>query len=102
MSCGVDSYGFYTWTEFVARQLDRKKYDLIFEDYSFPDRSKSLSKVVDMLAKDGYLILDDAHDKAYRGAIIKVAKRKNLHVEYLIDQTLDEKGRHAALIRRRN
>ena len=98
--CGLPSTNMYTWSEFLEEGLDKKKYDLILEDYSFPYRPKSLPLVLEMLAPEGYLILDDANLERYDVAIKKAAHKYKLDLIPITKETKDKKGRFAALIRK--
>ena len=99
--CGLKAYNFYIWPEFLKQNHDERKYDLILEDFYFPVRPKSLPKIIELLAPNGYLILDDAHIISYKDAIYKAEKRFNITVKYLVKETADKSGRFSALIRKK-
>ena len=97
--CGLIPDNFYPWARFMELKLNKLKFDLILEDYDFTMRTKTLHTVIDMLARNGYLILDDANNKRYKSTIIKSQRRHNVTVSYLLKETKDRTGRHAALMR---
>lgn len=98
--CGLTPNNLYLWPQFLEFGPGSKlKFDLILDDYYFPTRTKTLHLTMEMLNGNGYLILDDANNKRLKSAIARAQRRFNIDVNYLLDETRDDKDRYSALIR---
>ena len=82
--CELKTEGLFLWEDFLKYDLDKRKYDIILEDYTISKRTKSLPIVLDMMASNGYLILDDANHEIYKSAIFKAVKRFNLNIKHIL------------------
>lgn len=95
--CGLHTGDFYTWEDFVAKKYNEKKFDLILEDYHFPTRCKTLHVTLDMLAKGGYLVLDDTNLVRLQNGLNKVSKRYLIAVGLIKESKCGDQ--YASLIR---
>lgn len=97
--CGLTPSYFYLWPEFISAGLKNLKFDLILEDSDFTTRIKNLPGILDMLDKNGHLIVDDANLDRCHSGLVKLWKRKgNIIVKHL-KVTGDSMNRHAALVK---
>ena len=92
--CELKTEHLYLWSYFKTLPAYEWKFDIILEDYTILTRVKSLHIMVNMLDKNGYLILDDADHERYTGPIFRAVKRFNLNKSYLF-------GGKVAILRKR-
>lgn len=83
--CELKTEDVYNWEDFLMFNHDKKKYDIILEDYAISKRIKSLPIVLDMLTSNGYLILDDVNHERYEGQVFRSIKRFNLSAKYMMN-----------------
>jgi predicted O-methyltransferase YrrM len=91
-----DCHNLLTWDEFVER--DRPSFDLVLQDMgNLGKRRRMLSRVLDMCAPGGMLVIDDMHVPGYRRALtgeleklghsyfsLRTFTRKRLRYSYLV------------------
>lgn len=76
-------------------------FDLIVHDYSSgEDRESMMVDAADHLAPGGFLLFDDAQHLGHRLAMVEVARSHGLVMYDVLEQTLDEVGRHCTLAQR--
>ena len=82
------------------RQPWQGEYDLIFDDLAAAEhlRKDSLAAVLDCLAPDGVLILDDVHKKPLRDVAEQIAAHGPFAYHSMRDWTVDNFGRYAGLL----
>lgn len=88
--------GIFLWPAFQARVAAH--YDLVLHDMGrMTVRLETLPRVLDFIAPDGLLVLDDLHKPEYASAAIEHCRRAGFEICALRTTTLDLIGRYAGL-----
>ena len=84
------------WEQF--RHEHPEPFDVIFHDLgTFDTRVSSMSRVSELVSRDGWIVYDDVHEDDVRSATKRIVAAAGRRWVSLVDVTNDEINRYAAL-----